>query len=585
MDRIHFMSGEAMDPIRLNSTGATGEPAETTAIDRDRRARWSGEMLVSALETVIALFAPQVPAINALNVFPVPDGDTGTNMYHTLQAAIGGARSVDATDDLQVGQVLAGAAHGALMGARGNSGVIMYQILAGLAERAQNAAELDGPTLAKGLRRATELAYRAVLGPVEGTMLTVIRSAADGAEQAVHSDADLAPVLDRAHVAAEEALRRTPEMLDILRQAGVVDAGGSGLVILLDGLRRFSVGEMLEVPVGEVVESPVAASMSFLDQIELIHGGEEFGYCTNFLVTGHDIPLETFRAEMSALGTSAVVVGEASTVKVHLHSENPGTVLEAALGYGELHQVRIDNMSAQTRWLLDERAAPGTAARPRVGTGIGIVTVANGSGLIAALRGLGASEVVPGGPTLNPSIEDLLQAVEAVPESRVILLPNNGNIIPAARQVGRLTGKVVSVVPSRTIPQGISALSAFNFDADLERNAEEMTEALGWVRSLAVSRASRNASIDGVTVRSGEFIGLLDGDLRAAGDDPVHVVLDLLAQSDPEQAELVTIFIGEPAGPDLGERVTAAVNEAYPDLAVEVSVGGQPHYDLIISVE
>lgn len=579
------MGGESMDPNRLNSAGASGVPAEPSAIDGGRRARWSGEMLVSALKTAIALFAPNVPSINALNVFPVPDGDTGTNMHHTLQAALEGARRAGAGHDLHAGQVLAGAAHGALMGARGNSGVILYQILAGLAERAQDAADLDGRILAAGLRRAAELAYGAVLDPVEGTMLTVIRSAAEGAEFAVQSDADLTVVLDRSHEAAADALRRTPEMLDILRQAGVVDAGGSGLVLLLDGLRRFSTGVTIEVPVTEVVEAPASASMNFLDQVELSHGGEGFGYCTNFLVTGESIPLETFRVELSALGNSAVIVGELSAVKVHLHTGNPETVLEAALRYGELHQVRIDNMSAQTRRLLDERAAIGSAARPRINTGIGIVTVANGSGLIAALRGLGASEVVPGGPTLNPSTEDLLRAVEVVPESQVILLPNDGNIIPAARQVVRLTDKMVSVVPSRTVPQGISALSAFNFDADLARNTGEMTQALEWVRSLALGRASRDASIDGVTVRFGEFIGLLDGELRAAGEDALQVVLELLGQSNPEQAELVTIFIGEPAGPDLGARVTAALNEAYPDLAVEVSAGGQPHYDLIISVE
>ncbi len=546
---------------------------------------WSGEMLVSALETAIALLAPNVPSINALNVFPVPDGDTGTNMYHTLQAALGGARSVGEGDGHQAGQVLAGAAHGALMGARGNSGVILYQILAGLAERAQDAADLDGRILARGLSRAAELAYGAVINPVEGTMLTVIRAAAEGAELAVQSDVDLTAALDGAYEAAAEALRRTPEMLDILRQAGVVDAGGSGLVMLLDGLRRFSAGVTIDAPADAVVEAPAAASMIFLDQVDLSHEGEGFGYCTNFLVTGESIPFEAFRAEVSALGNSAVIVGELSAVKVHLHTGNPGMVLDAALRYGELHQVRIDNMSAQTRRLLDERVASGTVAHPRIDTGIGIVTVANGSGLIAALRGLGASEVVPGGPTLNPSTEDLLRAVEAVPESRVILLPNDGNIIPAARQVARLTDKVVSVVPSRTIPQGISALSAFNFDADLARNTEEMAGALEWVWSLAVGRASRDASIDGVTVRSGEFIGLLDGELRAAGDDAIQVVLDLLAQADPEQAELVTIFIGEPAGPDLGALVTAALHESYPGLAVEVSAGGQPHYDLIISVE
>src|SRR5690606_12451111 len=500
--------------------GARGveHPARGEEVDRERR--WSGAALIGALETAVAHFEPHVTAVNALNVFPVPDGDTGTNMFLTIQAAVREAQRLNHGSQARADEVLAGAAHGALMGARGNSGVILYQILAGIAESCQGAAHLDGRVLAAGLRRAADLAYRAVVNPVEGTMLTVIRAAAEAAEIAAAKDSSLSTVLAAALDTAEDTVRRTPELLDILRQAGVVDAGGQGLAILLAGLQRFAEGTTLSIPSDETVpvSTAPAAEMDFLDHLDELHDAEEFGYCTNFLLTGDNLPVEEVRRRITELGTSAVVVGDKTMLKIHVHSEHPGTILEIALGYGELHQVRIDNMTAKTRALLEDRhAAHPTAVAPSPAdtTDIALVAVASGDGLTEALRGMGATAVVPGGPTVNPSAEEILRVIAALPQRQVILLPNDSNVIPTARQVERLTDRTIRVVPSRSVPQGISALAAFNFDSDLEENVASMTEALGMVRSLALTRATRSAEIDGVRVEQGQFIGLLDDRLRA----------------------------------------------------------------------
>ena len=574
----------------MTREGARGveHPARGGEVDRERR--WSGAALIGALETAVAHFEPHVAAVNALNVFPVPDGDTGTNMFLTIQAAVREAQRLNHGSQPRADEVLAGAAHGALMGARGNSGVILYQILTGIAESCQGAAHLDGRVLAAGLRRAADLAYRAVVNPVEGTMLTVIRAAAEAAEIAAAKDSSLSTVLAAALDTAEDTVRRTPELLDILRQAGVVDAGGQGLAILLAGLQRFAEGTTLSIPSDETVpvSTAPAAEMDFLDHLDELHDAEEFGYCTNFLLTGDNLPVEEVRRRITELGTSAVVVGDKTMLKIHVHSEHPGTILEIALGYGELHQVRIDNMTAQTRALLEDRhAAHPTAVAPSPAdtTDIALVAVASGDGLTEALRGMGATAVVPGGPTVNPSTEEILRVIAALPQRQVILLPNDSNVIPTARQVERLTDRTIRVVPSRSVPQGISALAAFNFDSDLEENVASMTEALGMVRSLALTRATRSAEIDGVRVEQGQFIGLLDDRLRAGGEDPVEVVLAVLAEADPDQAELLTVFVGEPASPDLAGRVAEAIGDAYPNLTIEVAAGDQPHYDLIIALE
>ncbi|HEU5423607.1 MAG TPA: DAK2 domain-containing protein, partial [Nitrolancea sp.] len=302
--------------------------------------------------------------------------------------------------------------------------------------------------------------------------------------------------------------------------------------------------------------------------------------------TGPSLPLEAFRERMTTLGRSAVVVGDQQAIKVHIHSDHPGQILEAALEYGELQNVRIDNMSAQTRALLADRQhqtqRAGGAAKP---AGPAVVAVASGEGLAAALRGMGASAIVPGGPTVNPSTEEILRIVERLPNREIILLPNDKNVIPTARQVAALTDKQVRVVPSETIPQAISALSAFNADAALDKNAVEMTAALPLVRSLALTRATRAVELDGLAVRQDEFIGLLDGALHAAGPEPTAVIIRLLELAEASAAELATLFVGEPADDALVTAVTTAIEARFPALTVEVAPGGQPHYHLIVALE
>lgn len=562
------------------------------ATDQVNRDHWSAVDIVSALRVATLHLERNVSAINALNVFPVPDGDTGSNMLMTLHDAL---REVDHPDIAaagNVGDVLQRICYGALMGARGNSGVILYQILAGFADGASGIDQLDASALAECFTRASNLAYQAVVDPVEGTILTVMRAAAEQARATAGEGGSIADLLEAAHAKADETLQRTPEMMEILQQAGVVDAGGQGLVVLLGGLHQFASGNAGETMSKEFLlpSSGIAASMSFLDQGEFTHNLEEFGYCMDFAVAGQTIEVESFRERMHALGTSVVVVGNQQTLKVHIHSENPGNILEAAMSFGELHHIRIENMAAQTRQLLAERAAlsqPTLSAltrSPSTST-VAVVAVASGEGVRDVLIGMGASAVVPGGPTFNPSTEEILRTIEGLPQDQVIVLPNDSNVIPTARQVERLTSKRIMVVPSRSIPEGISALSVFNAEAAIDDAASEMTEALHLVKSLSLTRATRDAEINKVKVQQGQLIGMIDGELRVSGDDALQVVHDLLEIAGVDQADLVTLFVGEPAAAGLGEAVTAMIERDFGDLEVECAAGGQPHYDLIISLE
>ncbi len=541
---------------------------------------WTAPFLLCALETAVERFRPHVASINALNVFPVPDGDTGTNMLLTLESAIRAAQSARAET---VGTLLREATRGALMGARGNSGVILYQLFAGLSEAANDQTILDGAALARGLTRAAQLAYQAVLNPVEGTMLTVLREVAQAATEAVESDPRIAAALVAARHAAIETVRRTPEMLPILKQAGVVDAGGQGVAVLIDALAASATGTapVIEAPAVQVAEGHVAEAMEFLDRLHELHGEEAFGYCTNFVLSGEDIPVEEFKRQIQELGASAVVVGDRHMVKVHLHTQHPGLVLETALAFGELYDVRIDNMAAQTRKLVAEREAA-RAHRPEIP--IGIVAVANGEGLIRVFEGLGAT-VVPGGATMNPSTEDILSAIERLPQEEVIVLPNDSNIVPTAQQAARLAHKRVRVVPSRSVQQGIAALAAFNFAAGLDENAAAMSQALEHVRSLALTQATRDATVNSVAVKKGQFIGLLDDHVVVATDDLAGTAIALLEAADPSSAELLTIFTGKGIATDTVQALAETIRKRWPHLEIEVVAGGQPHYPLLMALE
>lgn len=558
------------------------------------KAVWSGKDLLDAFTFSAALLEHYRDTVNALNVFPVPDGDTGANMALTMRGAL------EALDGISPGvdasEVAAKLAYGALMGARGNSGVILSQFFRGFASGLGTAEEVDGRDIARALEGSRETAYKAVMRPVEGTMLTVIRAAADAARETSRSRASVLDVLSAALEGAQTALAGTPQQLDILRQAGVVDAGGQGIVYILDALARSARGDT-EHPAstGSAANGP-GENMAFPDMIGDIHGADAFGYCTNFMVFGDRIDPERSRAEIAAMGTSAVIVGDETMLKVHIHTTDPGGVLQYATRLGELDQIKIDNMSRQTKAFSAQRdackqAPPSIDQRPQpaddqIHESISILAVAAGEGISDALHSLGVGSIVRGGQTMNPSTQDLLDAVESTSANEVILLPNNKNIIMAADQVDALTRKAVRVVPTRSIPAALVALTAFNTDQNLADNVREMTRAMEDVLAISITRAVRDVELNGVTVAEGQTIGLVNDELKAAGDNEIDVVMTTFAESSAAgDPDLITVFVGEDVATEDQEAVNAAVAEAWPDAAIEMHHGGQPHYRYIISVE
>ncbi len=551
---------------------------------------WDADTFASAFRVMVRQFEPAVASINALNVFPVPDGDTGTNMHLTLQAAIQELSSHHDEKPARVDELVRLITRGALMGARGNSGVILYQIIAGMAAGLEDHEVLDVSGLVRGFEYAADMAYRAVNNPVEGTMLSVIRAVSDACHD-LSSDSTLTDALETARDSAAAALERTPDQLPVLRQAGVVDAGGQGLVTMLTSLAAFATGSVSSQPSDYEAPHPAsfASEMHFLDQAEVIHGLEEFGYCINFVVSGEDLEGRGIRQTLDAIGTSTVIVGDDTLMKVHTHSEHPGTILEAALTFGELHEIRIDNMKSQTERLLSERHAtvePYHFEPPSpVELTIGIVAVGAGDGVIQALRGMGAQAIVSGGASMNPSTGEIRDAVESLDTGEVIILPNDSNILASARHAANISTKDVRVVPTTSIQQGIAALAAFNFEANLEENQRTMTEAAEFVRSLALTRASRDVEIDGMQFRAGQFMGMLDGKPRVTGANAREVLCQLFAVAGADDFELATVFVGESADREFVDQIEELIQDQHPELEFEVTDGGQPHYDLLISLE
>jgi DAK2 domain fusion protein YloV len=528
-----------------------------------------------------------VGGVNALNVFPVPDGDTGTNMFLTMKSAYSAAEGDEAAGR-SVSDVASRAAYGALMGARGNSGVILSQIFRGIAKALDGHTMLDGPLLAAAFTEASAMAYKAVLKPVEGTLLTVSRGGAEAATVAATEGGDVRAVLDRALAGARATLAKTPEMLPLLREAGVVDAGGQGFVVILEGMRLHLAGRSIETEELPAIV-PDGVTMAFdVGELTGKHGEDDYGYCTNFLLSctpGATLDFDAIRDQMAAMGHSAVIVGDERYVKAHIHTTDPGSLLSYAVTFGALSQIKIDNMDNQVE-TLEGGASPGAVAP--VGertTGVSVVAVAAGEGLSAVLRGLGASAIVRGGQTMNPSTQELLDAINQAPTETVIVLPNNGNVVLTARQAAEMATKQVRVVPTKSIPQGIAALSAFTFAADLDRNADAMTGAASGTHTGEVTRAVRDATIGGVAVTSGQVIGLLDDVLTVSGSDSATVTLDLLRAMDAEHAELVTLYTGADVTQEEAEALSANVEEQFANIAVEIVRGGQPHYDYILSVE
>ncbi len=536
-----------------------------------------GPGLQDAFRGATAWLSVHAAGINALNVFPVPDGDTGTNMLLTMEAAL---EEVKGKPTHSAGEVALALSYGSLMGARGNSGVILSQIIRGLARGMEGHDTFDGALLAEALQLAVQTAYRAVSKPVEGTILTVIRDAAEAATVAARRESDLLYVLREVVEAAWASVERTPTLLAILKDAGVVDAGGQGLAVILEGIHLYLSGELEERMAG--LEVPFPEEVAFVD----VHGPEEFGYCTNFILRGEGLDVETVREQISSLGRSAVIAGDDRMIKVHVHTEYPGTILNYAVGLGSLHQIEIANMDEQRAELSPRREVPQVplvaeaAAQP-----VAVIAVSPGEGLSEVLKSVGAAAIVAGGQTMNPSTEELLRAIETLPRNEIILLPNNGNVVMAARQAAALSGKDVRVIPTETVPQGIAALVAMNYEADLETNVAAMEQAAMQVQTAEVTWAVRDATVDGIEVKEGQVIGLLNGVLEVAGEDEQGVIAELLHRMGAEDLELITIYYGEDVAEQEAQALQEQLLQAYPEQEIELIYGGQPYYRYILSGE
>ena len=542
--------------------------------------RCSGQELRRIFAVAARVLERNAEAVNALNVFPVPDGDTGTNMLLTMRAVT--EEATRATDDSASGMAAA-MAKGALFGARGNSGVILSQFFKGLSKGLDGKVELTGADLALSLKQAVTFSYKAVSNPVEGTMLTVIRKASEAADQEALRNAPLAEIWRAAGEAAREAVARTPTLLPVLREAGVVDAGGLGLSLILEGALRSLEGEELEeirIEAPEPVGVEVGARRGLVSQDFLRATEEEiYGYCTQFLIQGENLDVDSLQESLSLMAESAVMVGDGAMIKVHVHALDPGQVLTYAVSHGTLAQINIMNMDEQhqefQRARLQETQAPPLA----------MVAVASGDGLEALFRSLGVSATVPGGDTMNPSTQDLLQAVERLSSRSVILLPNNGNIVPAALQACDLCDKTLKVVPTRSIPQGVAAAIAFNPELDVEANVAVMEKAAASVRTGEVTTAVRSVKLGDIPVKAGQVIGLLDRELVAAGQDVATVMVDLLGKAEVAEGNLVTLYWGSPSNGEEAEKLAEEIQSRFQGTEVEVVRGGQPHYHYILSIE
>jgi DAK2 domain fusion protein YloV len=538
--------------------------------------------------------------INALNVFPVPDGDTGINM--TLTAKSAWEEIADSNEEV-IGRLAKDVARGALMGARGNSGVILSQILRGFSQALDDKIVCDADDLSEALIAGSDMAYRGVKRPVEGTILTVAKAAADGASRAVaRGERGIDKILERAVEAARIAEANTPRQLSVLAQAGVTDAGGEGLCVFLEGMLFALRGEAIE-EAGEVAEAVAPAA----ERPRVAKGKRpippiKFGFDVQFLIEGRKLDVEKIRQDISAMGDCPLVEGDENLVKVHVHVFDPGVPLAYAVRTGFVTDVVVENMddmAAQGIIPPDVAESMEGTEAPRVeelasadetsdGEGVEklpVIAVAPGDGLAEVFKSLGAFKVVRGGQTMNPSIQEIVEAVEEVPGDEVIILPNNGNVIMAAEQAKAVSKKEIYVVPSKTVPQGISAILSAMPDQDVSSNVERMVAALKDVKTGEVTKAVRDAQFNGMEVRKGEPIGLLDGKLAVKGDTIENVVIKLLEQMDAESGEIVTLYCGENTTKEQAEKVASLIEERFPDLEVELVRGNQPHYDFIFSLE
>ncbi len=535
----------------------------------------------------------QAEYVNSLNVFPVPDGDTGTNMGMTIENGAKAVADQAATSVGQVGQILS---KGLLMGARGNSGVITSQLFRGFGQAIKDKEELDGKALAEAFQSGVEVAYKAVMKPVEGTILTVSRGAATAALKKAETTNDAVEVMQAALDGAKAALAKTPEMLPVLKEVGVVDSGGQGLVFIYEGFLSALTGDYIASE--EFQATP--ANMSEMINAEhhksvAGHVATEdikFGYCTEIMVAlrkgptyVRDFDYDGFRNYLNELGDSLLVVNDDEIVKVHVHTEDPGLVMQEGLKYGALVKVKVDNMRGQHEAQLEKEAGQEAVAPATPAKDFGLIAVVAGDGLAEIFKSQGVDVIISGGQTMNPSTEDIVKAIDCLNAKNIIILPNNKNIFMAAQSAAEVVDLPTAVIESRTIPQGLTSLLAFNPENSLEDNVAAMTASLSDVVSGSLTLAVRDTSIDGLEIHKDDILGMVDGKILVSDPDMESALLATLDKMIDEDSEIVTIYIGQDGQKELVEKLTATLEDKYEEIVVEVHQGDQPVYPYLLSVE
>ena len=516
----------------------------------------------------------QKDLVNSLNVFPVPDGDTGTNMSMTFRTAV---NEILNSKEISISEVSKKLSRGALMGARGNSGVILSQILRGIAKGLEGKTEVDSKEFAAAIAEGSKSAYKAVMRPTEGTILTIIRAAG---ESAIKSEAqDITELMNDICKYSLFVLNKTPEMLPVLKKAKVVDAGGKGLLILLEGMREVLSENIESVKLKDATSSSAQSVIKDFGEQEI-----EFGYCTEFFISTSNIELEEFKTKLQSLGDSLMVVGSDGILKVHIHTNDPGIVLSEALKLGELNKIKIDNMRVQHQSIINSEEEVVIESEEK-NKKYAFVSVAIGSGIKSIFEDLGVECVIEGGQTMNPSTQDILSSIEKLKAEHIFILPNNKNIIMAATQASELSDKNVHVIQTKSIPQGITAITVFSNELSTEENIDNMNKAIHSVSSGAVTYAVRDTEIDGTIIKEGNILGLLESRIIEVGEDVYSVTENLLTKMVTNESELVTLFYGSECDSSKVEEFVNLLEEKYSNMDVQCYNGGQPLYYFLISVE
>lgn len=545
--------------------------------------RTFAEMILAGAQNL----SQNASAVDALNVFPVPDGDTGTNMNLSMTS---GAREVEQMNTDDIGKVGSALSKGLLMGARGNSGVILSQLFRGFSKSIETKKEINALEFAAALQAGVDMAYKAVMKPVEGTILTVAKDAAKKAITLAEKETDITMLMTAVTEEAEASLNRTPELLPVLKEVGVVDSGGKGLLCVYEGFLASLRGETVpQKAVLPSLDDMVSAEHHKSAQSMMNTEDIEFGFCTEVMVrldqTKREFDEVTFRQDLSQFGDSLLVIADESLAKVHIHAEEPGNVLNYAQHYGELIKIKIENMREQHTSIISQESNPANNEKSTAKQPYGIVTVAMGEGISDLFKSIGASVVIEGGQTMNPSTEDIVEAVKSLHAETVFILPNNSNIIMAANQAASVMDEKVFVIPAKTVPQGMSALLAFNPDQKAEANKANMLSAIQQVKSGQVTYSVRDTHIDGKDIKKGDFMGILNGTIIGTAEDQLSAAKMLLSEMIGEDDEIVTILYGEDASQEETEELEAFLSEKYEEIEVEVHNGKQPLYSYIVSAE